>query len=100
MKKFKNMDVDQRVSMVTPNNGKRVCLRLRFEDNIVDNAGVDMLWMNNINGITTGTRGMGDGIDREMLQNRSAFDAMVNSMVWLFGMEIVSVEYYSEEEGE
>lgn len=84
-----------RPSVITPNNGKRVCLRLRFEND------TEMLWMNNINGVTVGTRSLSvDGIDREMLQNRAAFDAMVNSMVMLFGMEIADVEYYNEEEGE
>lgn len=96
----KEAEVEQRPSLVNPNNGKRVCLRVRFEESMMDGERVDMLFVDNINGVTRGVRGMGDGVEREMLQNRSAFDAMVNSMVMLFGMELADVEYYSEEEGE
>lgn len=74
-----------------PKNGKRVVLR--FSDAIIE--------MDNING-TTGSWTSVDQKDREMLQNRSAFDAMVNSMLMLMGAEIERVEYYNidEEEGE
>lgn len=85
---------EMRPSMITPQTGKRVCLRLRMGEV------TDLLWMNNINGVTVGERGLDEGMEREMLQNRSAFDAMVNSLVMLFGMEIADVEYYNEEEGE
>ncbi len=90
---------EMRPSVITPDNGKRVSLRIKVKDEEGKDQ-QDILWMTNFNGVTVGSRGLSDGRKGEMLQNRSAFDAMVNSLTMLFGMELMTVEYMEEGEVE
>lgn len=78
-------------SKITPRNAKRVCLEIR-------NGSMEYVWLKNVNGVTESSWMDGTGKDREMLQNRSAFDAMVNSLLVLMGMRLEGVDYMEEEE--
>lgn len=81
----------ERPSVITPNTGKMVTLAITASATYI-------IRMDNMHGLTRVESDFSGMETREMLQNRSAYDAMVNSMIMLYDAEVLDVDYYQEEE--
>lgn len=86
----------ERPSVITPNSGKKVTLTVSAISCPATETYI--IRMDNMHGLTRVESDFSGMEPREMLQNRSAFDAMVNCLIMLLDATVLGVEYYQEEE--